>query len=363
MAIVDSVGPIRFPDGPTYGAGTPAFTSTGTINDANDKVAFIIQVPKTGTLDWFECRQLANTDAPDNGLRFSFQNIGAASGDPDGTQDQYRDVVAGFGANTWLVPPGVMTDDGTNGGVKRSVTAGDWIACVVEYVTFVAGDSVTFSQNSVGTGQSNAWSTSQYLAQFETAWNKDFRCAPLALKYSDSTYGVLPLAWAPILTYNATTFNNVSASPSRGIRFQLPFAARVGGAWLRALINADCTFNLYSNADTLLASVTIDGNANAGGTSMSDNMYWFTAAVDLTANTTYRLVLTATSGSNLMIGDADLNAAALMACLPGGAQIYTTHGTTGAWSDVTTNRTLMGLVLTGLDDGSGGGGGSHPFFG
>lgn len=363
MAIVDTQGLLIIPGTLHLGAAAPAFSAIGTMNDSNDKAAYIVQVPKTGTLDWFECRQLGNSNAPDNGLRFSFQNL-TTGGVPDATQDQYRAVTSGFGANAWLVPPGVMTNNGTDGGTKRSVTVGDWIACVVEFESFVAGDSITMSGLNVSTGASGAatHTAHQYIADFETAWTRQLGTGPIALKYNDSTYGVLPLAWAPILTVNANAFGSGSSPAYRGMRFRLPFNAQVTGAWVRMVPSADCTLTLYDNSDNVLASVTIDGDHDPA-TAGQNTYLWFNAKVSLTKNTTYRLILQATEVTSITLYDFDISAAALMAAVPGGVQWYSSTGSPGAWVDVTTNRPLMGLLIDGVDDGSGAGGANVPFFG
>lgn len=112
------------------------------IDAAGEKVAIVFRAPKTGTLDRAEFKLDAVTQAPVSGLRVSFQDVGAADGNPDGTQDQFRTVPQGsISAGAWVVP-GLMTSDGTDGGTKRSVTKGDLIAFVVEFDSFAAGDSL-----------------------------------------------------------------------------------------------------------------------------------------------------------------------------------------------------------------------------
>ena len=65
---------------------------------------------------------------------------------PDGTADQFRDVdnTVITGADSWITSP-LITDDGTDGGVKRTVAVGDRIHFVFRYQTFTAGDSLQFS--------------------------------------------------------------------------------------------------------------------------------------------------------------------------------------------------------------------------
>lgn len=365
MSLVDVPGGILFPSPIPLSAGLPALAAMSTVNDANDKIAYIIQVPKSGTLDWFECQQFANTNNPDNGLRFSFQSLSATTGAPGGVQDQFRTLTSGFGNRAWLVPPGVMTNDGTNGGTKRTVTVGDWIACVVEFESFTAGDSVSFAELNLSTGASGAASptVNQYVSVFETAWINAIGAGPIALKYSDGTYGVLPLWWSPMLTINSTGFNSGSSPANRGIRFKNAFPCRVAGMWVRfSAGDANYNVTLYDNADNILSQTLIDGNfdVSAGG---NNTLIYFDTKVDLAANTIYRLIISPTAASpNVTLYDFDVSVAALMAAVQGGVEWYSSNGTTGAWVDSTANRAFMGLIIDAISDGIGGGSGG-VFFG
>ena len=124
-----------------YGSGSGLTFSVSLLNSANEKWAAIIRAPRTGTLDKFECRiGTSLATFPGNGLRLSFQDVDLSTGNPDGSVDEFRVVSVSPGVNGW-VTPGLMTDDGTDTGVKRSVTAGDYLACVVDFnPTYTTGD-------------------------------------------------------------------------------------------------------------------------------------------------------------------------------------------------------------------------------
>lgn len=347
--------PAGFQLGPPGQTGAAAMT----MDASAEKCAFIIQVPKSGTLHSFEFRQATNTNQPDNGLRISFQDLNA-SGNPDGTQDQFRTITTGFGAGVWLTPPGPLTNDGTNGGTKRSVTKGDYVACVVEFESFVAGDSVEIS--ALGAPSNNPeWNHSLgwYFATFVASWTKQTDDAPcLALKYDDGSYGSFPLPVWPIKTVNTRTWNNGGSPLRRGVRFQLPMACRCAGAWARLDLDGDADLTLYNNADTVLATVNLKSVNRSGVNGGVHFTYWATAQ-DLAANTTYRLVVTPSSGTNMSFYDLDIEASALLAAMDGGSQWYSTWGTTGSWTDTDTNRGLMGLLIDGIE--SGGAGGEHAY--
>jgi hypothetical protein len=340
----------------------PAMSSaTNNINNTNDKMGIVFTVPKSGTLDWFEVRLGTIPDTPDNGLRFSFQDVSLTTGFPDGTQDQFVDVTSGFTANTWLVPPSVMTNDGTSGGVKRTVTQGDLLACVVEFVTFVAGDSVNFSSIS---GNASYYTGYFYGASAATgSYAKGPTIPVIALKYSDGTYAEFPFPLWPILTVDTTnTFNNTSTPDERALRFQVPFGCTICGFF--AHINNDAVLDvvLYDAASSVLRTISQDPDVRST-TSFQPTIVYF-PEVTLSANTTYRLAVKPTSGSNVGTRDFALSTNALFGALPGFSQFFlSTRTDAGAWTDTNTSCPWMGIIVNKIDFPSGGSGGSFPFVG
>ncbi|RJQ37448.1 MAG: hypothetical protein C4555_06340 [Dehalococcoidia bacterium] len=119
------------------------------IDASGERVAITFDAPLTGTLDSFEFRLGTVTQAPVNGLRCSFQDINSA-GNPDGIDDQFRVITTGLTSSTW-VAPGLVTADGTDTGIKRSVTAGQRLAAVISFDNFVAGDALEISMVSTST--------------------------------------------------------------------------------------------------------------------------------------------------------------------------------------------------------------------
>lgn len=348
MAVVEFASPVLVPPPLSPAVAAPAFASIGSMTAGTHKTAYIIRAPKAGTLDWFEARQHANTNNPDNGLRFSFQGVSLATGDPDGTQDEYRAVTAGFAAGAWLVPPGVMTSDGTDTGTKRTVTRGELLACVVEYENFVAGDSVQMSAISAVNSSSSHGLNAQYVDFFGAAWTKAADYAPIALKYNDSTYGIVHPAY-PITVVNTRTFGSGSSPNHRGIYFQVPVAWRVIGAWVRIDMDGDADVILYNSSDTVLASASHDLNVRQN-TAGNTTYFWFDAAVTLAISTNYRLIVKPTTATNVSIYDYDVSTAALRAALPFGTYRQSSTGAPGGWTELDTNYgPEMGLIIDGTD--------------
>lgn len=364
MSIVTIPGGLWIP--PSWVDNTVAPTMVGltpTMDSAIEFVAVVFQVPKSGTLDQFEWRQFAQVNAPDNGIRFSFQDV-TALGSPDNVEDQFA-VVTVVGAGIWLTPANVMTDTGLAGGVKRVVTKGDWLACVVRFENFVAADSFTMAIMPAGGGYLlQTAPTLNYCltsANSGTTWIKavleGLPC--FALKYNDGTYAELGWPFIPALNINTRTFNTGTTPDERGLLFQVPFPCRCSGAWVRIDIDNPVDIILYNASDSIIASASLVAGKRSSTTGMNARIN-FNTPVNLSPNVNYRLAVLPTSASSIITYDFDVSNAALLTAIDGGSTWMSTERTNaGAWTNVNTNRPFMGIILDGFDDAASVGGGEH----
>jgi hypothetical protein len=334
----------------------PAYSSM-LIDASTEKAAYVFRAPKTGTLDKFEWRAGAVSINASSVIRCSFQDVGAADGNPDGTQDQYRDVSgASITANTWIVP-GLLTNNGADGGTKRSVTIGDMLAIVIEYQTFTAADSVAVSTvNSPG-----QYIGSPYSDHYTGTWAHQYAASGgvFALKYDDGTYEHVLGAVYPASALNGPSFNSGSTPDERGLKFKLPVPFKLRGCYFRAGLFANCDIVLYdSDGSTPLATVTHDGDYQGFSSSYAQQNYvTFPSEVTGAKDTYYRLVVKPTSVSNVILYDFEVSAAAIMDAIEGGQNFHYTQRTdAGAWTDTTTKRPFISLLVSAADDGAGGGG-------
>ncbi|MHC4155648.1 MAG: hypothetical protein ACYST6_12100 [Planctomycetota bacterium] len=337
-----------FPFPSPLGWGSAGSFSGQQINASAEKVAFIFTIPKTGTLDKFEFLLGTVTQAPASGIRCSFQNLDA-SGDPDGTQDEYRDVTSGITSDTWLVP-GLITDNGGDGGNKRSVTVGDRIAAVVEFVSWGAGDDLevdALNITSLATVENH-----NYVDLYTASWAKVANVCPnIALKYDDGSYEWLATDILPASALGSLSVNTGTTPDEVGLIFQLPFSCRVKGAWVRLAANAsgrDFDVVLYGPT-TRTVSVDADQLQNTAARSIS---VIFPAAETLLANTNYRLALKPTTANSIGAYYLDVAVAAIMDAIEGGQEFHwTQRSDAGSWSETTTRRPIMGLLIDGIDTG------------
>lgn len=345
---------------PQHSAGAPGASTMFAMDTSGEKQGVVIRIPKTGTLDKFEFMMSTLTNLPDNGIRLSFQDVDA-TGFPDGTQDQYRDIASGsLAANTWTAP-GLMTHDGTDGGNKRSVTEGDVLACVFEFVSFVASDSITIASITTSTGRDNFAYTVNYTG---AAWNKgSFATLQLriALKYDDGTYVFLSPEILPIVGFASTTFASNSTPDEYALRFQVPFDCEVSGVEIRMSPGAAFDLVLYDSGGSTLFTQTIDNDQSITGA----GSYAFAfPTTSLTANSTYRLAVRPSTVVGVTFYNFTVSSNAYLQSVPGGIEFYqSTRTNAGAWTDSDITRPWMFLRLTSIDIGSSGGGATSAIYG
>lgn len=308
--------------------------------DANgEKAAYIVQVPKSGTIDrvCFRTNTVTTGDTVD--VRIETLN---ASMDPSG---------ALWGANTNAAQVILATDDNkwfevtlTAGAV---VNRGDWIAVVVSLPA--AG-----STGNLSTARGTASAGVPYCDLFTGTWAKTTASPIGAIRYSDGSYGHVPGMY-PFDTFLSATFTAASTPDERGNKITVPFPCKVIGTWeYPDSGSGDRTFNLYSAADVLLASKAIDGDAAFSGF----NPFWilFDNEVTLNVGDVVRLTKLATTATT--VGDASVTCpTGFAAAMPGGGNVgYTSRSDAGAWTDTPNKQAFMGLIISAIDNGAG----PHP---
>lgn len=357
MAVTALKGGLWIP--PPYPVGAaPSFASL-LMDATGEKVAMMFEVPKTGTLDKFEFQAGTVTVNAASVIRCSFQDVDPATGDPDGTVDQYRGIAgSAMVSGGWNVP-GLITSDGTDTGVKRAVTRGstNWLAAVIDYSTFTAADIVNVSTLTnfptiVGM---------PYADHFTAAWAKTSNYPVLALKYDDGTYEYLGVNVWPITAVNSISISSTTTPDEVGLIFQLPGPVTAAGAWV--IFNSGATGRntdivLYdSDGTSVLETVTIDSDVGRSNNALNTFTVRFPTSRALLGATNYRLVVKPATTGNRVMHDVTISAAAIMDALPGGQLWHRTERTdAGAWTQTTTKRPLMGLLVDGIDDAAGGGG-------
>jgi hypothetical protein len=342
--------------------GVEAFVLTGAnyVIDASGEVVVVIcRVPKTGTLDRFEAYIEQVSNAPDNGLRFSFQDVDLSNGQPDGVVDQSVTVASGSVVTGWMNPG--------NFGATRAVTRGDYLALVIDIPTFTAGDNVRVGQMT----QSNCripygiGATSTKLAG---------QLPIVALHYNDDSYGFFPTLPAINAAATETYHSGTAGGDEYGLAFMLPVPCTLNEVIVRLSVAAAADFDLvlYDASDSVLATLSYDDDVNSGA-GVGVHCLVLQSAVNLSAATLYRLIIKPTTTNSVGLNYAGFASSTLMRdTIDGGTDLYLTKRVdAGAWTNYNNGtdgyrRPFMSLGLSALDDGTGGGGGgevSHVFVG
>lgn len=352
---------------PTYGLEYPGFVphhlivaggmhTQFTIDASAEKVCCVLTVPKDGTIDTigFTLGTVTTADT----LKVSLQDVDAATGNPDGTADQYRTVASGsLSTNAWI-ETGLLTSDGTDGGGKRTVTRGQKIAVVIEFNSYVAGNLQIRHVNLSNGARSVPLSGFCYVTHYTTLWTRQNAVMPcVSLKYNDGTYGFIPYT-APYSNGSSSGIAvNTGGFDEIALKLNLPFKCKVSGAWFAILGLGDTDIVLYaSDGSTVLATASHDKDLVVSSTPCSVG---FTSEIELTAGT-YYLSVKPTTTTSITVYYADVAAAAIFDQTPGGQLAHWAQRLDGgSWTNTLTRRPIAGLTISALDDGAGGGAAGH----
>lgn len=325
------------------------------------KFAFILRVPKGGTLETFEFNIGTVTQNPTNGLKVSFQDV--VNGEPNGTATYYYYIPTGsIAANTWIIPP-YITSDGADTGSRKTVTHRDFVACVIEFTNFVLGDSLIIRNLTHGVYAIRG----AYGVVFNTAgsaWAKSEGGFPvMALMYDDGNYVSLADAYA-IYEFITTPIFADEEIDEIGLAFQLTAPKRVGGAYVLVDPEEDFDIVLYdTEANEELERVRVEvGSYTPNVFNIDYVMVRFTHDHLIKANQFYVLSVAPTGTTGIVnVYSVLANSAAQMAGMPCGVNWhYRDRVDGGDWRELTNHVPLFGLLVTGIDHdisgGSGGGG-------
>ena len=357
MAFVDVPGGFIYPRFDTQQFVSSSNAGSYALDAASEEIAFVIVAPKTGTLDTIWFLQKAQTTIED--LHISFQNLDS-SNEPDNTADQYRVYTPTAPDIGVYVSPGLITDDGTDTGVKRSVTQGDRIAVVIKFNSAIGDiDIIT----GIHRGTSHEYGPFvMFTGDSGTTWGRptlQWRIPAMMLEYETDGIVAVDGTWPVEETRNTTTIDTASTPDELGLKFQVPFKCKVSGIQSGGPAS-DATLSLENAGGSVLgtaATPLMDPDTSPN----NPRLTWFEhAAVELDADTNYYIVWSPTHPTTTRsMYSYNLTDASHRAGLAWGVtSSYNERTDGGAWSEDTTKTMLMALMISAVDDGAGGGGGS-----
>lgn len=332
----------------TSGPTLQAHSNVG-LNTSNTHTAYIFTVPKSGVLDKFETYLTNWTVTVD--IRVSFQDVNASMF-PDLGVDQYRVIpYTQYAANNpcWFVP-GLITNNGTDGGTKRTVTKGQLLAAVFDWGASTAAGGTTH-------GGLLFANTFQFYLQYPMLCTRlsSFTRRPVSeytsmvLKYDDGTYERIGDPNFPALSVTSTTFSSASTPDERALYFKFPVPVTIDGGFYLFDLNSDCDIVLYDTDGTsVLATVAIDFDSTAAS-SPGYRHFRFSTEIPLEADGWYRLSLKAGASTSLTGYEFNTNSAAIMAACEAGGWCLSTRTDAGSWTETTTARPFAGVRVIKLE--------------
>jgi hypothetical protein len=175
-----------------------------------------------------------------------------------------------------------------------------------------------------------------------------------AIRYSDGTY--CPIA-AGGVAYGIGSTISAYTSGEKGLRFRLPYTARVSGFWASFDPDVDFTVNLYADATapggTAIRSLAIATNRFIQKNAVV-SQFNFSSSVTLAADTWYRLVGVPSGSPGIRFVINTIPSASYAAAVA--TDHFLTESSGASWVDTTTVLPQIGVVIDGLDNGAGGGG-------
>ena len=319
-----------------------ATTTTGAVASAalvaSGRIGFIFQAPQTGEIDRVLWRSGAAVGSPTVDVRL--ETVG--TGSPSGTL---------FGTNTNVVTGTVAsnTDYESTLTAGATVTPDNFLSLVFAYNS---GTSIQIALATLVT------SMQLNLPQISTAGTYSLisgRLPYAALRYSDGTY--CPIA-AGGVAYGIGSAISAYTSGERGVRFRLPYTARVSGFWASFDPDADFTVNLYADATapggTAIRSLAIAANRFIQKNAVV-SQFNFSSSVTLAADTWYRLVGAPSGSPGIRYNVNTIPSASYAAAVA--TDHHETVSSGSSWVNTDTVLPQIGVVIDGLDNGVGGGGG------
>lgn len=363
MALVSFGGDILYPVPPLTPSLVPKVESI-LIDASTEKAAIIFRASKAGTISGVMIICGSTTQTPVSAMTIRLETVSATDGYPTGTLIDSAGANDAKGTFTFTASTTVLATIST----PPTVAIGDIIAIVVGYSSFNSGENANFGFQAYLTANNTGMPYSAAYIGIGPAWQKGGGTVyppNFALVYGDGSI-ITPsgagYAWNSV---TEVTHSSSSSPDEYGNKFRLPFNARVVGSWGFFRKDGDYTVTLYdSDGTTALRTLSMD--KDVVGTPVSQVALYFSTPVTLTKDTWYRITWypnTTTSCRTWHFNVSDVGGYEGMDAAPCGSDMHLTKRTdAGAWTDTTTQRCMMGLVIDQLDDGAGGAGGlkTHP---
>lgn len=339
-----------------------------TLSAAESLLAYIIDIPKTGTLKKIGWR-LNAVSSPRLTCRVSIETIAATVGQPVATTDAGKTLYATSAVSSDITDPssGLRFDE-INGSTGISVTQGNKVAVVIRIISFTSGSiSPNYAQYSapeppIGFGFGYGKNSSYTATYNGSSWGIYY--TPIILLEYDTGFVVTPMTFPANVSSKTSTFSG--SGVRRGVRFKFPVGYRIMGVAWNGDMDGDFDLYLYGpDGYTVLAGpISCDADkrsANTVGgfvilfptsiTIESDTFYYLMfAPVDATSSSVYVQVL---SDDGALVGNTAFQTA------ENWLEAYRSTAPSSGDADYTVEaarRPCVTLICDGINVSEGGGG-------
>lgn len=346
----------------------PSYFGSVTLDAAEEFLALIIQVPKSGTLKkigWY-CGTVSGTSYT---LKISVEAVAESVGQPVATTNTSKTLYASGAESADITNLSSNANNFTsiNGSSGISVTAGDLIAITFRLIA-ASDSSIALTRGvsifTIGSGINAPYSA----AYINGAWNLSSNAPAIDLEYSD---GISVPDNCHVVSTNVSNQFNSSTNPNRrGIKFRYPFRCRITGLLFIGDIDYATDILMYDSDEyTVVSGFPITINPLKRRV-VDYGLYNITLSsrVTIEANTWYRIVLlpTTTSSISFILSNPadDGSVLAIDAYPEKNDAIYTCRNgapSSGdhAWTD-RNYKPCIAVIIDGIDVSSGGGLMIHP---
>lgn len=335
MAFV-AFGDILFPEMPPSNMSAAIVLSQNLLMDAaGEKVGIVFKAPNTVTTP-------TDTD-------FRVETVDGTTGSPSGAlwaaNTNITVLQAAITSNTFVLSGNLTAD--------ASVTRGQDVAIV-----FAPSGSPNLNISAFAQPLPNNSSASiPYLNLFTAAYAKVTGFPVFAVEYSDGSYAVILAAYPASAVVDQSLASNTTPDEI-ALKLTPTAPVRVVGMWGTIDVNDDFEFVLYAaDGTTVLESIAVDvaivqTNVDRNVTAL------FATSVELTAGLVCYAAVKPSTTTAIQVATVTTPSAAAMDQMSGGqAYHYAERTDAGAWSPTTTRRPWIGLIIDGISDGAGSGGG------
>lgn len=362
MSITD-ISPIIYPIVRTN-AG-----SSATLDSAEEFLAVVIKIPKSGTLNKIGWRTGTITAGTSYTLRISIETVAEVLAQPVSTTDAAKtlyaanatsDITSGLESSAVYYTP-------INGANGISVNAGDLVAITFRLVAANgASIQVRYGGSASGGDLSKNVSGAIYSATYlGGSWSIAGYTPIISLQYSD---GFVPtLFTTPPSSQNNITYSSALYPKYAGVKFQYPVNCRLAGCSINIDLDGDVDVYLYnSDGYSVFSGFPIRvKSTQRTSTSVRDIDIVFPQKPELLANTAYRLIIAPVTSSTVVLYNYsfpdDVSYYGVDQFFEGNKFLLTQRNSAPTsedheWTDSTTDKPAMIVIIDGIETGSSGSG-------